>query len=138
MKKNTRFRIIIFFLLIPFCCFSQVDVVYNDLVWSDEFNANGPVNAANWHHQTQLPAGGSWFNGEVQHYTNLTANSFVNAGLLNIVAKKGDYTDQGITKQYTSARLNAKFAFKYGRVDVRAKLPIVSGTWPAIWMLPGD
>lgn len=48
--------------------FAQVDVVYNDLVWSDEFDVNGAVNATNWFHQTQLPAGGSWFNGEVQHY----------------------------------------------------------------------
>jgi beta-glucanase (GH16 family) len=134
MKKHTCLRISTF-LLITQCCFSQVDVVYNDLVWSDEFNTNGPVNGANWHHQTQLPEGGSWFNGEVQHYTNLPANSFVDAGLLNIVAIKENYTSQEITKEYTSARLNSKFAFKYGRVDVRAKLPIGSGTWPAIWML---
>ena len=40
-----------------------------------------------------------------------------------------------MTKNYTSARLNSKFAFTYGRVDVRAKLPIDLGTWPAIWML---
>jgi beta-glucanase (GH16 family) len=134
MKKNARFRILMFLMITQYC-FSQVDVVYSDLVWSDEFNANGPVNSTNWYHQTQLPAGGSWFNGEVQHYTNLATNSFVNAGSLNIVAKKENYTDQGITKEYTSARLNSKFAFKYGRVDVRAKLPIGSGTWPAIWML---
>jgi beta-glucanase (GH16 family) len=105
------------------------------LVWSDEFDTNGAVNASNWFHQTQLPNGDSWFNGEVQHYTNLTTNSFVNTGMLSIVAKKGNYTNQGVTKQYTSARLNSKFAFKYGRIDVRAKLPITSGTWPAIWML---
>jgi beta-glucanase (GH16 family) len=110
-------------------------VVYNDLVWSDEFDVNGAVNPTKWHHQTQLPAGGSWFNGEVQHYTDELTNSFVNAGFLNIVAKKEPYTSQGFTKQYTSARLNSKFAFKYGRVDVRAKLPIEAGTWPAIWML---
>jgi beta-glucanase (GH16 family) len=115
--------------------FAQVDVVYNDLVWSDEFDVNGAVNATNWFHQTQLPAGGSWFNGEVQHYTDELTNSFVNGGFLNIVAKKEPYTSQGVTKQYTSARLNSKFAFKYGRVDVRAKLPIQAGTWPAIWML---
>jgi len=114
---------------------AQVDVVYNDLVWSDEFEVNGAVNPTKWHHQTQLPAGGSWFNGEVQHYTSELTNSFVNAGFLNIVAKKEPYTSQGFTKQYTSARLNSKFAFKYGRVDVRAKLPIQAGTWPAIWML---
>jgi beta-glucanase (GH16 family) len=54
---------------------------------------------------------------------------------LSIIAKKETYTDQGITKQYTSARLNSKFAFKYGKVEVRAKLPLGGGTWPAIWML---
>lgn len=135
MKKIMSLKILFSFLLISQFCFSQVDVIYNDLVWSDEFNTNGAVNSTNWFHQTQLPAGGSWFNNEVQHYTNQLTNSFVNGGFLNIVAKKEPYTDQGITKQYTSARLNSKFAFKYGRVDVRAKLPIDSGTWPAIWML---
>jgi beta-glucanase (GH16 family) len=135
MKKTIPLKILFTFLLIGQFCFSQVDVVYSDLVWSDEFSTNGAVNSTNWFHQTQLPAGGSWFNNEVQHYTNQLTNSFVNGGFLNIVAKKEPYTDQGITKQYTSARLNSKFAFKYGRVDVRAKLPIDSGTWPAIWML---
>jgi len=135
MKKNTLLQIIFSFFLFSQFCFAQVDVVYNDLVWSDEFDTNGAVNSTNWYHQTLLPAGGSWFNGEVQHYTDLDTNSFVNAGFLNIVAKKETYTNQGVTKDFTSARLNSKFAYKYGRVDVRAKLPIESGTWPAIWML---
>ncbi len=116
-------------------CLAQIDVVYNDLVWSDEFNDNGAVNSTNWFHQTQIPAGGSWFNGEVQHYTNELTNSFVSNGNLNIVAKKEPYTSQGITKQYTSARLNSKFSFKYGRVDIRAKAPNGQGTWPALWLL---
>lgn len=131
MKKITL--LLSFFILQ--LAFSQVDVVYNDLVWSDEFDTNGAINSGNWHHQTQLPNGGSWFNGEVQHYTNQLANSPVNNGFLNIVAKKEPYTDQGITKQYTSARLNSKFTFLYGRVDIRAKIPTNQGTWPALWML---
>lgn len=135
MKKSIPLQFLFSFLLMSQFCFAQVDVVYNDLVWSDEFNANGVVDSNNWFHQTQLPAGGSWFNGEVQHYTNQQTNSFVDSGLLNIVAKKENFTDQNVTKQYTSARLNSKFAFKYGRIEVRAKLPIESGTWPAIWML---
>lgn len=114
---------------------NEIDVVYNDLVWSDEFDVIGSVNSNNWFHQTQLPAGGSWFNGEQQHYTNRTDNSYVYDGFLNIVAIKENFTDQGQTKQYTSARLNSKFAFTYGRVDVRAKLPLGDGTWPAIWTL---
>ncbi|MFY7845686.1 family 16 glycosylhydrolase [Chryseobacterium gambrini] len=114
---------------------AQVDVVYNDLVWSDEFSTNGAVDNTKWFHQTQLPVVGGWYNNEQQHYTNLITNSFANNGELNIVAKKEVFTDQGFTKNYTSARLNSKFAFKYGRIDVRAKVPKNQGTWPAIWLL---
>jgi len=114
---------------------NELDVIYDELVWSDEFETDGPINDANWFHQTQLPAGGSWFNGEVQHYTNRIENSFVENGFLNIVAIKEVFTDQGERKDYTSARLNSKFAFTYGRVDVRAQLPVGDGTWPAIWTL---
>jgi len=109
--------------------------VFNNLVWSDEFDGNGAINESRWFHQTQLPAGGSWYNGELQHYTNRQVNSFLSNGALNIVAKKEIFTDQGQTKQYTSARLNSKFAFKYGRVEARIKLPTGAGTWPALWML---
>jgi len=109
--------------------------VYNRLVWADEFNTNGSIDPTKWFHQTQLPQGGSWFNGEIQHYTNRTANSVVNNGELNLIAKRESYTNQGYTKQFTSARLNSKFAFTYGRVEVRAKMPLGVGTWPAIWML---
>lgn len=114
---------------------NEIDIIYTDLVWADEFDTNGAIDAAKWHHQTQLPQGGSWYNGEVQHYTNRIENSSVNNGFLDITAIKENFTDQGQTKQYTSARLNSKFAFTYGRVDVRAKLPFGDGTWPAIWTL---
>lgn len=108
---------------------------FANLVWSDEFNGNGVINSNNWFHQTQFINGNSWSNGELQHYTDRQINSFENNGSLNIVAKKEVYNDQGETKQFTSARLNSKFSFKYGRVEVRAKLPSGAGTWPAIWML---
>jgi beta-glucanase (GH16 family) len=135
MQKSTSFKFFFLLLLITQFCFAQVDVVYKDLVWSDEFNTNGVVDSNNWFHQTQIPAGGSWYNNEVQHYTNSSANSFVSSGFLNIVSKKESFTDQGVTKQYTSARLNSKFAFKYGRIDIKAKIPKDAGTWPALWML---
>ncbi len=112
-----------------------VDPVYDHLVWSDDFDTNGAIDNTKWFHQAQLPTPGSWYNGEVQHYTNRTANAIVENGFLKIIAKKESFTDQGYTKQYTSARLNSKFAFTYGRVEVRAKLPSGVGTWPAIWML---
>jgi len=111
------------------------DSVFDNLVWSDEFDGTGALDASKWFHQTQLPNGSSWYNGEIQHYTNRTANTYLTDGVMHLVAKKETFTDQGVTKQYTSARLNSKFAFTYGKVEVRAKLPAGVGTWPAIWML---
>ncbi len=108
---------------------------FNNLVWSDEFDGDGVVNDLKWFHQTLLPNGIGWYNNELQHYTNSATNSFRSNGFLNIVAKREAFTNQGQTKQFTAARLNSKFAFKYGRVEVRAKLPKGAGTWPAIWML---
>ena len=113
----------------------ETDPEYDYLVWSDEFNTNGPIDDSKWHHQTQLPNGGSWFNNEIQHYTDRVDNAYAGNGVLHIVAKKETFTDQGETKQYTSARLNSKFTFQYGKVEVRAKIPSGIGTWPAIWTL---
>jgi beta-glucanase (GH16 family) len=109
--------------------------VFNQLVWSDEFNTNGEVDSVKWFHQTLLPSGGNWYNGEIQHYTDRIENSVVYNGILKIIAKKETFSDQGYVKDYTSARLNSKFAFKYGKVVIRAKLPSGIGTWPAIWTL---
>ena len=88
MKNSKLYKIIFSFFLFYQFGYSQVDVVYNNLVWSDEFNTNGAIDSNKWFHQTQLPSGGSWFNNEVQHYTNRLINSYVDAGALNIVAKK--------------------------------------------------
>lgn len=127
--------ILVFFLILSHSLTVFGQETNYTLVWSDEFTGNGSIDAEKWHHQTQLPNGDSWYNGEIQHYTNRTINSEVSNGTLKIRAKKETFTDQGVTKEYTSARLNSKFAFTYGKMEVRAKLPSGRGTWPAIWTL---
>jgi len=134
MKSLLLFSIS-FFLSISLIAQIKVDPIYDFLVWSDEFETDGAINSDKWFHQTQLPNGDSWYNGEVQHYTDRIENSYVENGIMFMLAKKETFTEQGVTKDYTSARLNSKFAFTYGRVEVRAKLPYGVGTWPAIWML---
>ncbi len=112
-----------------------MEAPFDTLVWSDEFDGEGAIDPEKWFHQTQLPPGGSWWGGIIQHYTNREDNSYVKNGMLHLVAKKETFDDQGHSKEYTSARLNSKFAFTHGRVEIRAKLPEGIGTWPAIWML---
>lgn len=116
------------------------------LVWADEFENDGsiylegqtnPVDSQKWFHQTFPPNDGGWFNAEQQHYTDELANSYVSDGTLKIVAIKENYQNPatGSVKPYTAARLNSKYAFRYGRMEVRAKLPNEQGTWPAFWTL---
>jgi beta-glucanase (GH16 family) len=115
---------------------SGTDPVFDNLVWSDEFNGTGAIDTNKWHHQTRpIINGVDWANGEIQHYTDKNTNSFMANGALKILAKKETYTNEGVTKQYTSARLNSKFAFTYGKVEIRAKMPFGVGTFPALWML---
>ncbi|PQJ80599.1 family 16 glycosylhydrolase [Polaribacter porphyrae] len=113
---------------------NALDVIYTDLVWSDEFDG-ASLDTNKWFHQTIIPNGSRWFNNEEQVYTDSSTNSFVANGNLHIVAKKETKILNGETFEYTSARLNSKYAFTYGRVDVKAKLPAGNGTWPAIWTL---
>ena len=117
------------------------------MVWGDEFENDGSVylsgqtnvvDPAKWHHQTYPVNGGQgWHNNEEQHYTDRLDNSYVSDGTLKIKAIKETYSDPqtGSLQNYTSARLNSKYAFTYGKVEVRAKLPSELGTWPAIWTL---
>lgn len=100
------------------------------LLWSEEFNTAGAPDPSKWGYD--LGAGG-WGNNEAQHYTNRPENVIVSGGTLKIILKKEVFSGS----QYTSARLLSKdkFSFKYGKVEVRAKLPAGGGTWPAIWML---
>lgn len=101
------------------------------LVWQDEFNYQGLPDTTKWSYDV---GDHGWGNNEKQNYTNQnTENARVNGKHLIIEAlKKGN--------NYTSARLvtHGKGFWKYGKVEVRAKLPIGLGSWPAIWMLAND
>ncbi|WP_421801802.1 glycoside hydrolase family 16 protein [Flagellimonas sp.] len=111
------------------------DAEFRTLVFADEFEYEGRPDNQKWHHQIIPPNNGSWYNDELQHYTDSEENSYANNGTLKIKAIKEQYSYNGSTKEYTSARLNSKFTFTYGRLEVRAKLPSTAGTWPAIWTL---
>jgi beta-glucanase (GH16 family) len=108
------------------------------LVWSDEFDYQGVPNPSKWGYDLGdgCPSACGWGNNEAEYYTNNTKNARVENGMLIIEARK----DSAGGKAYTSARLVTKYKgdWKYGRIEVRAKLPRGKGTWPAIWMLSTD
>ncbi|KXS20472.1 glycoside hydrolase family 16 protein [Gonapodya prolifera JEL478] len=94
------------------------------LVWSDEFNGNS-LDQGTWSIYT-----GAVHNNEAQTYSTAGENVYVANGnlVLQAVNKGGWWTSGKVQTQ-------GKRTFQFGRIDVRAKVPTGSGTWPAIWLL---
>lgn len=110
-----------------------------ELVWSDEFEYDGLPDSSKWTYDVGdgCPDICGWGNNELQFYTeDRLKNARVENGNLIIEAHKESFGD----REYTSARLltRNRDAWKYGRFEIRAKLPSGKGTWPAIWMLPEE
>lgn len=103
-----------------------------ELVWSDEFDGS-ELDLSNWTYEL---GGNGWGNDELQYYTDNERNSYVEDGSLFIKLIKETYE----ANSYTSARLVTKNKqdFKYGKIEMGAKLPSGKGTWPAFWMMPTD
>lgn len=109
------------------------------LVWSDEFNYTGFPDSAKWQYSVGdgCPELCGWGNNELQYYTAKHLNNArVDNGILTIEVHKEDFED----KEFTSAKLvsKGKQDWKYGRFEIRAKLPPAKGVWSAIWMMPTD
>lgn len=102
-----------------------------ELVFADEFDYEGEPDQTYWGYET---GGGGYGNNEKQNYTDRRENSNVADGNLTITALQEKYG----SNNYTSAKIvtTGKINWKYGRIDVRAKVPTGKGTWPAIWMMP--
>jgi beta-glucanase (GH16 family) len=102
------------------------------LAWSDEFD--GPEMSSAVYTFEQGNNNG-WGNEELEFYTS--NNHFFEDGKLIIEARNEGTAS---APYYTSARIitRGKKEFKYGRIDIRAKLPTAKGIWPALWMLGGN
>lgn len=100
-----------------------------ELVWEDNFYGNA-LNEEYWNFELGdgCPDLCGWGNDELQLYTK--NNHELKDGMLIITANKEDSI-------YTSARITtkAKKEFQYGRIEIKAKLPLGKGLWPAFWML---
>ena len=124
------------------------------LVWSDEFNTEGPLNEADWNYEK-----GFVRNYELQWYQ--PDNAICRDGCLIITARheqvknpnyikfdntlqdgrprrrRPDWRQQREYAEYTSASVNTrgKHEFLFGTLEVRARIPVAEGSWPAIWTL---
>lgn len=114
--------------------FSQCKEQDDYLIWSDEFDGSGLPNSKFWNitEGNGCPDLCGFGNNEAQYYTKNTENLRLEDGKLIINALEDN------EKGFTSAKITTREIsdWKYGYIEVRAKLPIGKGSWPAIWMLP--
>lgn len=134
-----------FFTSLFLCLFFSQSVFASvgSLIWNDEFNVDGLPDSSKWHYEQ-----GYVRNGEAQRYEKAnSSNSRIENGFLIIEshyqpAKKPENLwqylfDEQPKDRYSSASLTTEHlpGFRYGRIEVRAKLPQGRGVWPAIWLL---
>lgn len=122
---------------------------YTRLVFHDSFNGSGLPDADKWSYDAEH------INDELQYYTKeRVENVFMEDGLLHIRCINNDpiydkegkivnnsiHPKTGETLNITSARICTKHKadWTYCYVEARIKVPIASGTWPAVWMMPSD
>src|SRR4030095_11604554 len=115
------------------------------LVWSDEFNSGGRPDSSKWTYET-----GFVRNQELQWYQ--PANAYCENGYLIIEGRREekpnpnhiegdkDWRKNRPTINYTSACLITRGlkAWKYGRFEMKARIDISRGLWPAWWTLGMD
>jgi beta-glucanase (GH16 family) len=114
------------------------------LVWADEFNVDGPPDTKNWRPET-----GFTRNEELQWYQ--LSNAYIKKGMLIIEARKehlpnpsyvagsADWRKKRPFIEYTAASIKTEGlqSWKYGRFEMRGRIPIEQGLWPAWWTLGG-
>lgn len=112
------------------------------LIWNDEFNCIGKPDSLSWNYEQGFAR-----NEELQWYCGNNANC--QDGVLTIEARREPFQNPSYQKdskdwrrkrecaEYTSSSIatNGKREFCYGRFEIRARIPVGSGAWPAIWTL---
>ncbi len=113
------------------------------LLWSEEFadHHGGELSEDTWNFDIGDGASAGlvgWGNNELEYYTQGSVS--INDNL--IISAQRVNNDSGLScyygpAQWTSGKIHTagKIGFKYGRLEIRAKMPHGVGTWPALWLL---
>ena len=123
-------QLLVLLFFIPFL--QAQNAVDSKLLFLEEFNQNS-IDLENWSYELGdgCPDLCGWGNNEWQVYTKRNVSINNNQLVISATNEAGNYYSGRITSK-------DKFEFRYGTIEVKAKLPKGRGLWPAIWMLGHD
>lgn len=99
------------------------------MVWHDEFSSSA-IDTSKW---TRIPAGGADWG---KHMTTDDICYELRDGMLYLHGINNPDTTKDKRPFLTGGIWSkGKFAFQYGKVEIRARLESAKGAWPAMWML---
>jgi len=124
---------------------SAVHAQEREMIWHDEFEGSGRLDDSSWNYER-----GFVRNEEYQWYQ--PDNAYLHDGILVIEGRLDSIANPRYREgsrswrtnrpyaRYSSASVNTrgKFSFQFGRMEVRARIPAVIGSWPAIWTLGNE
>lgn len=135
---------VILLILIGVCGCSQSQVKSYDgyrLIWHDEFDSGAEPeypNPDSWGYERGYVRNEEW-----QYYCDDLANAYCQNGMLNIKAikhapgtyPKGRHPHQDGSISSASLKTQRKAEHLYGKLEMRAKIDLRWGSWPAFWTL---
>lgn len=120
-----RFCILLFQFILSCSVYAQSVSYSNKPSWVEDFEGS-KVDESKWRYETHFD--GKW---------NFTAdkNVRVHKGKLYLTLHKGHKWDK---KMDVCSRIFSKpqYNMRYGKVVIRAKMPLKPGCWPALWIRP--
>lgn len=136
MKKRFLLVILIIYPLLSCSVFQNPGTKKSGnwkLIWEDSFSNEGKLDTSHWSIVERNTA--DWDNYMSQHpdVLKIKNDKLYLRGIVNPNKTKDTvpYLTGGIETK-------GKFAFKYGKIQIRAKLENAQGAWPAIWMLANN
>ena len=103
------------------------------LAWHDEFNYTGTPDMSKWTYEVGLKRSSEDGIPYVGYFTTRLKNVRVEGGVLVLEAHKESYEGAGYTTGSITSR--GKRDFKYGRIEIRAKMPYGSGSHTGLWLV---
>ncbi len=130
--RITGITVLLISSITSFSVYGQDESPQWHLVWEDDFKQDGKPDSDNWEFSGRGTP--DW----ARYCADSPQTTFVKDGTLHLRGIVNTTENDSVPYQTGCIQTKGKFAFKYGKLEVKAKLSKGKGSWPAIWLMPQE